>query len=77
MDKCTNCGTPIQPVDSDEYESKLSEFVEQTGDYPSSGLRVDVELEDGTVVEAQLGPLESSTAFDCPRCGKRNRVTMG
>ena len=48
--------------------------MEQTGDYPSSGLRVDVEGEDGKVVEAWLGPLESPTEFDCPRCGKRNRV---
>ena len=74
VDKCTNCGTPIEPVDPDEYESRLSRFVSQTGDYPSSGLRVDVKREDGTVVEAWLGPLESSTEFDCPRCGKRNRT---
>ena len=75
MDKCTNCGTPIQALDADEYEAKLSDVVEQTGHYPSSGLRIDVEREDGTVESAWLAPMEKgSTAFECPRCGKPNLV---
>jgi predicted RNA-binding Zn-ribbon protein involved in translation (DUF1610 family) len=52
----------------------LSEVVEQTGDYPSTGVRIDVEREDGTVATAWLAPMEGQSEFDCPRCGKRNVV---
>ena len=72
MVKCTNCRTSIQPVAADEYEAKLVEEVEQTGGYPSTGVRVDVEREHDTVERAWLAPMDSPTEFECPRCGKRN-----
>lgn len=72
MVKCTNCRTSIQPVAADEYEAKLVEEVEQTGGYPSTGVRVDVEREHDTVERAWLAPMDSPTEFECSRCGKRN-----
>jgi transcription elongation factor Elf1 len=68
--KCTNCGLSIQPMDLDEYEAKLAQVVEQTGGYPSTGLQIDDEREDGTVGRAELAPMENPTEFKCPRCGK-------
>lgn len=73
--KCTNCGTTIQPMAADEYEARLAEVVEQTGDYTSTGLRMDLEREDGTVESAWLAPMEGPTEFECPRCGKRHVVS--
>ena len=70
--KCTNCGTSVLVIASDEYEAKLSEIVKQIGDYPSSGLQIDVEREDGTVERTTLAPMEGSPPFACPRCGKKN-----
>ena len=46
--------------------------MEQIGDYPSSGLQIDVEREDGTVERTTLAPMEGSPPFACPRCGKKN-----